>query len=122
MTSLGLILVVDDDIGLLNMMQMVLQEEGYEVMTAEDGAIALEIIQKHPPRLILLDMFMPNMDGWEFVRQFRTRYGHQIPILIVTAASDARQWGKAMGANGWIGKPFVLEHLIETVANCIKKD
>src|SRR5204862_482412 len=85
------ILVVDDDPAILEMVTWALAEEGYEVDRAKHGQAALSLIEQQPPKVVLLDMTMPVMDGWEFSQHLRERYGHQIPIVCMTAAKDARR-------------------------------
>lgn len=109
------VLVVDDDQDLISLVAMVLESEGYGVQTAADGREALEAVERGMPDLILLDMKMPIMDGWEFAREFRTKYDLQSPIVVMTAAADARQCTEEIGAVGWIGKPFDLDMLVGAV-------
>ena len=110
-----LILVVDDSQEILSLVETVLVRHGYRVTTAEDGKRALERIAEEPPRLILLDMRMPVMNGWEFVRVFRDLYGRSIPITVMTAAEDSELWADEVGADSYIGKPFNLKDLCRVV-------
>jgi two-component system chemotaxis response regulator CheY len=64
---------------------------------------------------VLLDMRMPEMDGWGFARAIRER-GMQLPILVMTAAENARAWANEIGADGFVSKPFELEELLAAVA------
>jgi CheY-like chemotaxis protein len=68
------------------------------------------------PGMILLDMRMPVMNGWEFAREFRTRYENPCPIVVVTAAENARARAEEIGADGWLAKPFDLQDVLDTVA------
>jgi CheY-like chemotaxis protein len=107
------ILVVEDDKNILFAVSTLLEGEGYRVFGAENGFAALESIEKNGlPNLILLDMIMPGMDGWRFASEFMAKYDHKTPIIVMTAAADAKQRAKNIGANGWIGKPFVLDELL----------
>ena len=110
------VLVVDDDVDLLKMVEILLQGEGYRVVLAEEGQEALSKIDEEMPDMILLDMKMPGMDGWEFAREFHARYDHAIPIVVFTAAEDARKRAEEIGAVSWVGKPFDLDTLLEAVA------
>lgn len=102
------ILVVEDDPDLLALLEMVLGEAGYAVRTASDGRAALERVAEEMPALILLDMRMPGMNGWEFAREFRARHGRRAPIVVVTAAENARARADEIAADGWLAKPFDL--------------
>jgi DNA-binding response OmpR family regulator len=107
------ILVVDDDPAIRTFVQLALEDAGYEVMVARDGADALEAIRRREPGLILLDMRMPSMNGWEFADAYRREQSPHAPILIMTAGRDARP--AEIGAAGWLGKPFDLDQLMSTV-------
>ena len=109
--ELGHILVVDDDPSLRMMIFAFLQDEGFSVQTAANGAEALKHIERQRPTLILLDMYMPVMDGWEFVRALRAR-GMDLPIVIVTAAHQARQQAQEIGAVAYVAKPVSLPLLL----------
>ncbi|PTL85681.1 response regulator [Vitiosangium sp. GDMCC 1.1324] len=105
------ILVVDDDPDLREVVTLMLEAAGYRVRQAENGQIALERIKEELPGLILLDMKMPVMDGWSFAAEFHARYAHRVPIVVITAAEDARHRAREVEAEGWIGKPFELDEL-----------
>jgi CheY-like chemotaxis protein len=110
------ILVVEDDQDISFTIKMFLEGEGYQVLLAENGLAALELIQKYGmPHLILLDMKMPVMNGWQFAIEFLNRHDHRTSIVVMTAAADAEQRAKDVNAIGWIGKPFVLDDLLTIV-------
>jgi CheY-like chemotaxis protein len=121
MTDLGAghILVVEDDLDLLGLVEMVLQDAGYRVRTAGDGLRALERVAEEMPRLILLDMRMPVMNGWEFAREFRSRYGRACPIVVVTAAENAQLRAAEIEAEGWLSKPFDLDDVLGMVSRFV---
>jgi CheY-like chemotaxis protein len=114
------VLVIDDDPGIRQVVSFVLSDEGYDVDEASDGARALETIERRHPDLILLDMKMPVMDGWEFARRYRARYGSRAAIVVVTAATDAALRGADVDADDFLAKPFDLDALIECVARTMR--
>lgn len=110
------ILIVEDDQDILFALSCLLEDEGYTVQVAANGFIALEILRTLGlPDLILLDMIMPVMNGWQFALEFRALYDHHCPIIVMTAAVDAQQRAFDVGAVGWIAKPFVLERLLKMI-------
>lgn len=109
------VLVVDDDRGIREFVRTVLADEGYAVSEATDGQEALERVEAQRPDVILLDMRMPVMDGWEFARTYRQRPGPHAPIVIVTAALDVAKDAKEIGADGFLAKPFQLDDLLDLV-------
>ena len=108
------VLVVDDDVDILGFVVLVLKEEGYPVETAANGQEALIRVERVRPSLILLDMRMPVMDGWQFARALNQR-GIQVPIVVMTAAQDARRWAQEIGAADYLAKPFDLPDLLDAV-------
>ena len=113
------ILVVEDDQEIRDFLALVLEGEGYAVRTAPNGAVALELIREAPPQLILLDMRMPVMDGWTFVRAYRSQPGPHAPIVVQTAARDAQQTAREVQADGYLGKPFDLKDLLAVVRDAL---
>ena len=109
------ILVVEDDPDLLALMEMILVDAGHRVFTAPEGAAALARVAEEMPGVILLDMRMPGMNGWDFAREFRARYGRASRIVVVTAAENARQRAEEIGAEGWLAKPFDLSDVLAEV-------
>ena len=116
MTETRPILVVDDDASIRDLIAMALVGQGYEVEAAPHGAAALEIVGHTQPSMILLDMRMPVMDGWEFARVYRGQPGPHAPIIVLTAARDAGQRAAEISADGFLGKPFDLDDLFVVVA------
>ena len=111
-----IILIVEDDLEIQTSLKTFLESENYEVYTADNGFKALELITKiGMPHLILLDMKMPVMDGWQFALEFINKHDHFSPIVVMTAAADAEKRAKDISAIGWVGKPFDLDYLLETI-------
>ncbi len=109
------VLVVDDDKAIRTFVEMALVEEGYEVMMAENGSEALSILAQISPDLILLDMRMPVMDGWTFSQVYRQHHSRPVPIIVLTAATDATQFASQIQADNFLAKPFDLVDLIDLV-------
>ena len=109
------VLLVDDDESICEFVRMALHDAGYEVETAANGRLALELLPSWRPALILLDMRMPQMDGWQFSRAYRETPGPHVPIVVVTAARDAAQSGAEIRADAHLAKPFRVADLIEIV-------
>ena len=109
------ILVVDDEQRILNFLKTKLKASGYEVLTAGDGAQALEQIQAQEPDLVVLDLLMPRMDGFEMMEQLRSF--SSVPIVILSARGDDidRIKGLKLGADDYLPKPFNPEELIARI-------
>jgi CheY-like chemotaxis protein len=108
------VLVVDDDETIRATVTETLDMEGYPVRAASDGAEALEKLEQCLPRVVLLDMRMPIMDGWGFAREVAQR-GLITTIVVMSAAADARHWATEIGASGVLAKPFELDDLLSLV-------
>jgi two-component system, OmpR family, response regulator MprA len=109
------ILVVDDDAGIQELLELALVGEGYDVLVARDGIDAFEKLRDIQPDLIVLDLMMPRMDGVTFARELRRR-GYRIPIMVLTAASRGEQRALALDADGYVAKPFSLPEFLGQVA------
>lgn len=109
------ILIVDDDRPFRKMLQHILEEEGYEVATAEDGFDGLRKTIEGSPDLVLVDIRMPKMDGLEFTQRIRER--SHVPVIIITAKSDETDVvvGLELGADDYIGKPFDPKEVVARV-------
>lgn len=108
----GTVLVVDDEPDIRECICEVLQLEGYEALAAEDGKKGLEALEQVRPKLVLLDVSMPNMDGHEFMEHFRARPGFEdVPVVIMTAGKSSPR-----GATAFIQKPCEVNVLLECVA------
>jgi CheY-like chemotaxis protein len=109
-------MVVEDDFAIRETLRELLEDEGYHVMWASNGQEALARLRDHAPRLILLDLMMPVMDGWEFrIAQQRDPSLAHIPVVIISADHGLEQKVSALAVDGWLAKPFELATLLETV-------
>jgi CheY-like chemotaxis protein len=109
------VLVVDDDLAILAALEELLMLEGHLVATAHNGAVALARVEEQPPDLILLDLFMPIMDGVAFAQAYHSRPGAHAPLIILTAAPPRKVPQEAMAADTLIEKPFDLYELLEVL-------
>jgi DNA-binding response OmpR family regulator len=115
------ILVVEDDLTLLETLEYNLAAEGYEITTAADGLTALEIARKEHPDLVLLDLMLPRLDGFEVCRILRQEMS--VPILMLTARTDEvdRVVGLEMGADDYLTKPFSMRELVARVKALLRR-
>jgi DNA-binding response OmpR family regulator len=112
---MGDILVVEDDAEIRQMMTLFLQEEGFSVRTAVNGAQGLDLALESPPGLVLLDMRMPVMNGSEFMRRYREAASILPPVIVLTAAPDSFEAVQGLGVSGQLEKPFDLDDLLAAV-------
>jgi two-component system, OmpR family, response regulator MprA len=113
------VLVVDDDPAIRGLVTMALEDEGYAPVAARDGQDALEQLERmaaEPPDVIILDMNMPRVSGWEFARLYRESDLPRAPIVVLTAAHDVQERCDEIHADGCVGKPFELDDLLTAVA------
>jgi CheY-like chemotaxis protein len=115
----GLVLLIEDDDDLREVESGILERAGYRVATAREGHEALARVAEEMPAVIFLDMNMPGMDGWAFAREFRTRYGTGVPIIVITAASQAQKRAQEIAAAGMLGKPFHVADFIRTAESYV---
>lgn len=115
MAKRPVVLVVDDDPSIVEFIDLALAEEGYAVVSASNGLLALDQLSRHRPDLVLLDLAMPEMGGEEFCRHLAADGGYDQPIVVMTASSRAREKAIELNAADWLGKPFELTHLIDCV-------
>ena len=108
------ILVVDDDALIRSTVSEALRDEGYDVAEAENGAQALSAVQRHGPDLIVLDLMMPVMDGWEFLRNCGALEACAGRPVIVMSAAHQSALGD-LSAAAFVAKPFDLGHLLDVV-------
>jgi CheY-like chemotaxis protein len=110
------VLVVDDDPDMVDLMLMVLEQAGFAARSARNGREALSAVAERAPALVLLDMLMPVMNGWECAHELRARYGKKLKIVVVTAAEHPRARAEEVGADDALPKPFDMNSLLRVVA------
>jgi DNA-binding response OmpR family regulator len=111
----SVILVVDDDATIRDVVAETLTQEGYATTTAADGEEALALLTRDEPGLVLLDLRLPRVDGWEVARQMRAR-GLSTPVVVMTAELSVADYVGELGAAGLLVKPFNLVELLNEVA------
>jgi CheY-like chemotaxis protein len=116
------ILVADDEVDILKAVSFRLTKAGYEVLTAEDGGTAIEMVRNYKPELVILDLRMPVKDGLEVCKEIKSDDNlKKIPVIFLTASSGMRIEDKIKeyNADGFILKPFEASDLIEKVKSLI---
>ena len=114
------ILLVEDQRAVQDIIRRALAREGYRVLTASDGLTALEILEQTSPDLIILDIYLPTLDGRQVVHEYRQRPGPHAPILIITGGGYAAERAAALDAAGSLDKPFGLQELHTKVEALIR--
>lgn len=115
------VLVVDDDPKIVNLLRLYLEREGYSVLTAFDGREALETAARTHPSLIVLDLMLPHIDGWEVARHLRA--ASDVPILMLTARIDEvdKLLGLSLGADDYVTKPFSPREVVARVKTILRR-
>ncbi len=115
------ILVIDDDRNILAIIEMYLKKEGYEVVTCERGDTAIDAFRKAAPSLVVLDVMLPGMDGWEVLAKLREESA--VPVIMLTAKGDTtdRIQGLDLGADDYMAKPFEAKELIARIKAVMRR-
>ena len=115
------ILLVDDDPNIRQLVNLYLEKEGFEVSMADRGDTALKQFQAAPPDLMLLDVMLPGMDGWQVLREARKT--SNIPIIMLTAKDEVfdKVLGLELGADDYIAKPFDMKELVARIKAVIRR-
>lgn len=118
------ILCIEDEAEMIDLMRLILSRKGYNVRGASGGAEGLQMIRDEKPDLILLDLMMPDMDGWEVYQQIKAEESSKdIPVIIVTA--KAQNIDRVLGlhiakVNDYIAKPFTPQELLHSIEKILK--
>ena len=115
------VLIVDDDPNINQLIKLYLEKEGYETETAERGDDALNLFKKNPPQIVLLDLMLPGMDGWQVCREIRKI--STIPIIMLTAKDETfdKVLGLELGADDYMTKPFDPKELIARIKAVMRR-
>ena len=119
----GSVLVVDDEPQVAWVLRFSLEHEGYRTYTASNGVEALEELEKHHPRLMVLDLMMPEMDGWAVLRALTKLPDDERPRIVIVSAltgPDDKAKATALGADAFVPKPFDVEELIGVLGGLAK--
>jgi chemosensory pili system protein ChpA (sensor histidine kinase/response regulator) len=117
-------MIVDDSLTVRKITGRLLAREGFNVLTAKDGVDAVEQLQEHLPDVMLVDIEMPRMDGFDLTRNVRAdRRLKHIPIIMITSrtADKHRAYAKEIGVNVYLGKPYQEDELLQHIGSFVKK-
>ncbi len=116
-----LILVVDDEANIVALARLYLEREGFRVSSVGDGRAAVELVQTEPPALMVLDLMLPGLDGYEVCKQVRAK--SDLPIIMVTARDDDidKIVGLELGADDYLAKPFNPRELVARVKAILRR-
>lgn len=115
------ILIVDDDANICELLRMYLTKDGFDTATAADGEQAIELADRYKPDLILLDIMMPRLDGWQVCRQIRKT--SEVPIIMLTAKGEVfdKILGLELGADDYISKPFDTKEVMARIKAVLRR-
>lgn len=119
--SLGKILVVDDDLNICELLRLYLEKDGYTVVIANDGVTAVTMFQEESPDLVLLDIMLPRLDGWQVCREIRKFSDN--PIIMLTAKGEVfdKVLGLELGADDYVVKPFDTKEIIARIKAVLRR-
>lgn len=110
------VLVADDDLPILEVINIILQEKGYEVITVSDARAIEKTLKENAPDLILLDIWLSGQDGRDVTKRLRSNKGtRDIPIVFISAQNNVQKIAAEAGADGYLEKPFDIDHLVAVV-------
>jgi len=116
-------MVVDDEKGICDYLYDFFERRGHEVVTVNDPAKAMALIEKHQPQIVMLDKIMPKIDGLRLLADIKKKYGKALKVVIVTVSDDedTRKKAKELGADGFVSKPFTSDYLETVVVEKIRE-
>ena len=118
------ILAIDDEEDILNLVRDILTAEGFEVETALSAEYGITLLERYTPDLILLDLMLPGMDGWEFLRIIKSDERFKdVPVILLTCRGELRDkiLGLESGASDYITKPFTPDGLIQRIRTLLRE-
>ena len=117
----GKILVVDDDQNICELLRLYIEKEGFDVVIANDGRKALEMFDQENPDLIMLDIMLPELDGWQVCREIRKK--SQCPIIMLTAKGEVfdKVLGLELGADDYVVKPFEAKEVVARIKAVLRR-
>ena len=120
-TSNGKILVVDDDKNICELLRLYIEKDGFQVVIANDGKRALEMFRAEQPDLIMLDIMLPELDGWQVCREIRKE--SQCPIIMLTAKGEVfdKVLGLELGADDYVVKPFDAKEVVARIKAVLRR-
>ncbi|MGN1418675.1 MAG: response regulator [Acutalibacteraceae bacterium] len=115
------IMVVDDDLNICELLRLYLEKEGFEVVIANDGASAVNVFKEVSPSLVLLDIMLPKLDGWQVCREIRKF--SETPIIMLTAKGEVfdRVLGLELGADDYVVKPFDTKEVVARIKAVLRR-
>ena len=122
-TTRMVILAADDDVDTLNVIKLKLEARGLSVLTARDGQEAMLMVRRHKPSLVILDIMMPRLNGFQVARMIKfDKTLKATPVILLTARTQAadRRLGMQVGANEYVTKPFDPQQLLDRVTYWLK--
>lgn len=121
MISKTKILVIDDDVNICELIRLYLEKEGYEILTAYNGKKAIEVFSDFTPSIVILDIMLPGIDGWQVCREIRKI--SNIPIIMLTAKGETfdKVLGLELGADDYMVKPFDPKELVARVKAVLRR-
>lgn len=110
------ILICDDDPGIIDMLELILEETGHQIITELDSLKAIGILEKEKPELLLLDLWMPVLSGDQLLKTIRGNPSTaQLPVIVISASRDGKEIAFAAGATDFLEKPFDIDELLAKV-------
>ena len=119
--SMGKVLIVDDDQNICELLRLYIEKEGYDTRIANDGKAALEVFDEYNPDLIMLDIMLPELDGWQVCREIRKK--SQCPIIMLTAKSEVfdKVLGLELGADDYVVNPFEAKEIVARIKAVLRR-
>lgn len=121
MTNKHKVLIIDDDVNICELIRLYLEKDGYEAVNAHNGIKAVEVFKQSAPNIVILDIMLPGIDGWQVCREIRKISG--IPIIMLTAKGETfdKVLGLELGADDYIVKPFDPKELVARVKAVLRR-